>query len=63
MGIIAAMRALLVERDGGNFPSQAKVIDELERRYCQIDGISKRNLEKVFADATRTVGSELKSKM
>ena len=61
LSIIAAMRALLMDEEGGNFPSQAKVIDELVRRYGRADGISKRNLETVFVAATRSAG-ELKPK-
>ncbi|RDS79157.1 hypothetical protein DWU98_19325 [Dyella monticola] len=57
LGIIAAMRNLLMDRDGGGFPSQAKVIAELESRYGDVEGISKRNLEKVFAEAGRLLGA------
>ena len=54
LGIIAAMRALLRDKDGGGFPSEAKIIDQLVSRFGNADGVSKRNLESVFADATRT---------
>lgn len=53
LGIIAAMRALLRDKDGGGFPSEAKIIDQLTARYKAVSGISKRNLETVFRDATR----------
>jgi hypothetical protein len=56
LGIIAAMRSMLMDEDCGGFPSQAKVIAELENRYGDIEGVSKRNLEKVFADAARLLG-------
>src|SRR6185437_13392389 len=56
LGIIAAMRALLRDKDGGAFPSEAKIIDQLVDRYKTVDGVSKRKLEDVFADATRTAG-------
>lgn len=54
MGIISAMLELLLDKDGGGFPSQARIIEALEVRYGSRDGISKRNLEKVFAQAART---------
>lgn len=53
LGIIAAMRALLREKDGGGFPSEAKLIDQLVLRFGTTNGVSKRNLETVFAAATR----------
>ena len=56
LGIISAMRALLRDKEGGNFPSDAKIIDQLVDRYKVLDGVSKRNLEGVFADATRANG-------
>ena len=62
MRIIAAMRELLMAGDGGNFPSDAKVIDQLVQRYGQAEGISKRNLESVFAAAKRIAGSSLRPK-
>lgn len=55
LGIIAAMRALLRSEDGGGFPSEAKIIDQLVERYRAVNGVSKRNLESVFADATRAI--------
>lgn len=61
LGIIAAMRALLMDKDGGGFPSQAKVIELLEERYSY-DGVSKRNLEAVFADAARMLNGDAKAK-
>lgn len=56
LGIIAAMRALLRDKDGGGFPSEAKIIELLVDRFGSVDGVSKRNLEKVFPDATRVAG-------
>lgn len=56
LGIIAAMRALLRHKDGGGFPSEAKIIEQLVERFGSVDGVSKRNLEKVFPDATRAAG-------
>lgn len=58
--IIAAMLALLRDRDGGKFPSDAKVIDLLVEKYGAADGISKRNLEKVFPAAKQAAGDDLK---
>ncbi len=58
--IVAAMLALLQANDGGGFPSQAKVIDLLTDRFGAAEGISKRNLEKVFAEAARVAGQDLK---
>ena len=52
LGIIAAMRALLQDKDGGAFPSDAKVIDQLVQRFKAVDGVSERNLQIVFRDAT-----------
>lgn len=60
--IIAAMRSLLMTKDGGNFPSDAKIIDLLVERYNQAEGVSKRNLEKVFARASQVAGPDLKPK-
>lgn len=60
--IIAAMLALLRDGDGGRFPSDAKVIDVLVDRYGAADGVSKRNLESVFAVAKRAAGDDLKPK-
>lgn len=62
LGIIAAMRALLRDKDGGGFPSDAKIIELLVDRHRTVGGISKRNLESVFADATRTAGDLLPPK-
>lgn len=56
LSIIAAMRALLRDEDGGGFPSEAKIIDQLVTLFPNIDGVSKRKLESVFAGATRTTG-------
>lgn len=53
LGIIAALRALLRSRDGGGFPSDAKIIDFVVQHF-RTEGVSKRNLEKVFADASGT---------
>jgi len=61
LGIIAAMRALLLDKDGGGFPSQAKVIELLEERY-RFPGVSKRNLEAVFADVARALNGDAKAK-
>lgn len=60
--IIAAMLALLQSEDGGDFPSTAKVIDQLVQRYGAAEGVSKRNLEKVYAEAKRVVGIDLRPK-
>jgi hypothetical protein len=57
LGIISGLRALLRHKEFGGLPSDAKIIDQLIERYKHVDGISKRKLEDVFADATRTVGS------
>lgn len=54
--IIGAMLALLRNPDGGGFPSDAKVIDVLVEKYGTADGISKRNLEAVFAAVKRIAG-------
>jgi hypothetical protein len=62
LGIIAAMRALLRDKDGGGFPSEAKIIEQLVSRFNTIDGVSKRNLESVFASATRAAGEISPSK-
>ncbi len=51
--IIAAMLALLRHEDGGHFPSDAKVIELLVERFGQSGGLSRRNLEAVFAQAKR----------
>lgn len=60
--IIAAMLALLRDRDGGRFPSDATVIDVLVGKYGAADGVSKRNLESVFPAAKRAAGDDLKPK-
>ena len=60
--IIAAMLALLRDKDGARFPSDAKVIDVLVEKYGEADGISKRNLETVFAAAKRSAGDNLEPK-
>lgn len=62
LGIIAAMRALLRDKDGGGFPSEAKIIEQLVERFGTVDGVSKRNLEKVFPDATRAAGDAIPPK-
>ena len=60
--IITAMRLLLRSKDGGNFPSDAKIIDRLLTLYGAAEGISKSNLEEVFATASVEVGNSLKPK-
>ena len=39
--------------------SNTAVIEELLKNYSEIDGISKANLEKRFAEATRQLNSKL----
>ena len=56
------MLDLLLAKDGGAFPSQAKVIDQLVERYGAAEGVSKRTLEKVFPEATRVAGNSLRPK-
>jgi hypothetical protein len=56
LGIIAAMRALLMDKEGGNFLNPTKVIGALEERYSSFDGVSKRNLETVFSAIEKTFG-------
>lgn len=53
LSIVAAMRKLLRSQDGGKFPSDAKIIELLVERHGQAEGVSKRNLEKLFAEASR----------
>lgn len=62
LGIIEAMRALLRSKDGGGFPSDAKIIDQLVERHKGIAGVTKRTLEGFFADAKREVGDLLPPK-
>ena len=62
LGIIAAMRALLRDKDGGGFPSDAKIIDQLVERFSAVEGVSERNLQKVFPDATRAAGDLMRDK-
>ena len=60
--IVAAMLALLRDKDGARFPSDAKVIEQLVGKYGAADGISKSNLEKVFPAAKQVAGDDLKPK-
>jgi hypothetical protein len=60
--IVAAMLALLRDKDGARFPSDAKVIEQLVGKYGAADGISKSNLEKVFPAAKQMAGDDLKPK-
>ena len=62
MGIIAAMHALLRDKDGGGFPSDAKIIAQLVERFSAVEGVSERNLQKVFPDATRAAGDLMRDK-
>lgn len=55
--IVAALRQLLMDKDGGGFPSQARIIDLLSERHQGEEGFSKRNLETVFAQASRALQS------
>ena len=60
--IVAAMLALLRDKDGARFPSDAKVIEQLVGKYGAADGISESNLEKVFPAAKQVAGDDLKPK-
>ncbi len=58
LGVVGAMLALLRSEDGGKFPSQASVIDALLTMGPERQGLSQRNLEKIFAEAKRIANSQ-----
>ncbi len=58
LSLIGAMLELIKTPRSGR-DSNTAVIDELIDNYSEIDGISKANLEKRFAEATRQLHSKL----
>ncbi|MDR3388916.1 MAG: hypothetical protein P4L92_17895 [Rudaea sp.] len=58
--VIAAMRALLLSPDGGDFKKQDALIELLVSRYGAAEGISRRNLESLFPRAVNVAGTSLR---